>query len=146
MDWRSLQSWAIAGNVALGILMLAATAVLAEYWRRGRTGPFQFSLRTLLSATALVAVVLALLENKFLHMSALLYPPLAVGLVSLPAVFGLAMQHYMRRSDRRLSELRSRYSSQREHAKTIATISNRTQVRRIIPFQPNEMGSVENEI
>ncbi|MCA9125211.1 MAG: hypothetical protein H6822_00090 [Planctomycetaceae bacterium] len=114
MDWRNLQSWAIVGDVALGILMLVTTTIITEYWRRHRTGPFQFGLRTLLIATAIVAVIVAFIDNNFMHISALLYPPLAFGLLSSPAVIGLLLQHCARRSDRRLSELRSRYSGHEE--------------------------------
>jgi hypothetical protein len=114
MDVRNPQSWAIVGNVTLGLLMLASTAIVAEYWRRHRTGPFQFSLRSMLIATALVAAILALIDENVMPVSALLYLPLAVGLVSLPAVGGLVLQYYVRRSDQRLSELRSRYTARRQ--------------------------------
>ena len=114
MDWRNLQSWAIVGNVAIGILMLAATTIATEYWRRHRTGPFQFSLRSLFLATTVVAVIVAMIDNNVMHVSALLYFPIAFGLLSVPAVVGLLLRQFARRSDRRLSRLRSRCTGQQD--------------------------------
>ena len=111
LDWRNPQTRALGANIIFSLLMLITTSVVAEYWRRHRTGPFQFGLRSLLGATTLVAVIVALLDNSLMHWAVLLAPFIAAGIVSLPAAVGLALDCSMRRSDRRLSRLRSRFVS-----------------------------------
>ncbi len=112
--WNDPRALALAANITLGLFMLLATAIVTEYWRRHGTGPFQYSLRSMLVATAVVAVVVSMLENRVMHWSVLLTPMIAVGIVSLPAVVGLVLDCFVRRSDRRLSELRSRFESRCE--------------------------------
>lgn len=120
MEWTNAQSWALVGDVVLGMLMMTTTAILVEYWRRHRAGPNQFSLRALFVAAAPVALVMALIDNEITHVSAFLYPPLALASLSLPAVVGLMLQHHIRNSDRRLSGLRSRFNRPEETALPVA--------------------------
>lgn len=114
LAWNNPHSLSLAANAILGLLMLIATAIVTDYGRRLRTGPFQFGMRTILVTTALVAMIVALLDNGLAHWSALLAPLIAYCLVALPATGGLVLERCMRRSDRRLSGLRSRFDCCRE--------------------------------
>ena len=91
--------------------MLVSIVCVSEYWRRHRRGPFQFGLRTLLLVTAVFAVFIAMIENRVLDWWSLLNLPIALGLASLPTAVGLALERVVRRSDQRLSRLRSRYNT-----------------------------------
>ncbi len=129
MHWSNAQAWALVGNAVLGLLTLTTTAILTEYYRHYRTGPFQFSLRSLFIATAVVAMVMALIDNGIMRLSALLYPPLALALLSLPAVVGLILQQYIRRSDRRVSSLRSHFNASGEIVQSMATAAKESPSR-----------------
>lgn len=111
-DWnlRNVQLWAIVGDIVLGLLMIVCSAIIVQYWLRQQARPFQFRLRTFFIATAVVALAVMLIDQSVMSVYALLYPPLAVGLVSIPAVVGLILEYLARRSDRRLAQLRARYN------------------------------------
>lgn len=108
-DIQNQQFRAACGDIALSLFMVSSTVCVCEYWRRHRRGPFQFGLRTLLIVTAIVACLIALIDHRVIDWWSLLYLPLAFGLVSVPAVVGLALEFSLRRSDQRLSQLRSRH-------------------------------------
>ena len=112
LDWNNPQFWALAANAVFGLSMLMATGFVIEYWRRLRTAPLQFHIRTIFVLTFAVAVSVALFENDLVHWSILLLPFLAFAIVGVPAAAGIGLNHYLRRFEQRLSRLRMRYSHQ----------------------------------
>ena len=100
------QTLCLLADIFLGILMLIGTAIVTEYWRRYRKGPFQFGLRSMVIVTTLAGIIVALIDNNLTDWSIILSPPLALGIISLPATVGLALDASIRQSDRRLSAMR----------------------------------------
>ncbi|MCA9249159.1 MAG: hypothetical protein KDA42_18685, partial [Planctomycetales bacterium] len=111
LDWHNPQYLAIIANLVVGSLAVVATAYAARYWVNHRSRPFQFELRTLFLIMTAVALAISMLDEGVLHWPALLSVPLAIGILSIPIAAGILMQQRFIRSDRKLSDLRARFST-----------------------------------
>ncbi|MEQ8789974.1 MAG: hypothetical protein RIC55_27005 [Pirellulaceae bacterium] len=101
-------------DVLLGILMVVCTAIFIHCWLHHRKGPLQFRLRSFFLLTAVAALVVLLIDRSVLSIHALLYPFLALGIVSIAFAAGLVFDRVAHRSDRRMAELRERIKSPNE--------------------------------
>jgi hypothetical protein len=96
-SWNDLRTLAIAGDLAVALLIIVATAIVMRFWQSSRTRAIQFGIRTLLMVTALVAIALAMIEGRILSWIFFLYLPIGLGIACLPTAVGIVLYQRSRR-------------------------------------------------
>lgn len=114
-DWRTYNTASefyrggLVANSAVGVAMSACTVVCLVYWCRLRQNALRFGLRTTLFLTLAAAVYLGCLKAGDLRWADLLFVPIAVGVVSIPAALGIGLEGLLRRADNRWERMRKRF-------------------------------------